>query len=222
MIDKEKLFIRQQAYVTPNTIRETPIIIIGIGSVGSNLVDIGMKAGFTNMTLCDIDTVETHNLPNQRFTERDIGQRKVDAMNMFLNNNSYQHMDVKTTDDFKSIDNYGRIVFSCVDSMEVRKEIFDHIKERKDWELFIDIRVGWFKYSIIPIKNNPQDIERYEATLNPDVKSTGHACGMETIINGVLGSANHAVQKALQFLQGEKELPNEIFVDVENDVTIKM
>jgi molybdopterin/thiamine biosynthesis adenylyltransferase len=220
--DEAELFKRQARYVSPELIRKTPITIIGVGSVGSNLADICMKAGFADFTLCDFDIVEVHNLPNQRFTRFDIGAEKTRCVQNFLFRHSYQSLNIRSYKDLNMIESFNDgIVFSCLDSMESREELFAHMKKVKDWKLFVDVRVGLFKYSVILIKNKSEDLERYEASLNPEVKTTGRVCGMETIINGVIGASNHAVQKALQWLTG-KELPSEVFSDVENDVMIQL
>lgn len=217
-----ELFKRQSRYVNPRTISKTPITIIGLGSVGSNLADISMKAGYTKFTLCDFDVVEVHNLPNQRFKPSNVGKYKLDALSEFLKENKYQELKLTYYSDFKRIESFNKgIVFSCLDSMQARKQLFEKLKSSEDWQLFIDIRVGWFNYTLIFIHNNPDDMDRYEASMNSEVKPTGRACGMETIINGVIGSANHAVQKSLQFLRGD-ELPAEIFCNVENNVIINM
>jgi hypothetical protein len=222
MKKKSDLFKRQSAYINPQELRETTVTIIGVGNVGSYVADIAMKAGIANFNLCDFDRIEVHNLPNQRYNQKDVGRLKTDALLRFMFANSYQPLTIRTFKDFRKISELGRVVFMCVDTIPARRAILELLKTRIEWELFIDTRTGLFEYSIIPIQNTPEEIERYEASLNDEVSVVEAVCGMETIVNGGIGCANQAVQKALQFIKGEPRLPKEIFVNIENDVTIKM
>ena len=57
-----------------------PINVIGCGALGSWLVLFLLKMGFKNITVYDFDNIEEHNIPNQCFSENQIGMAKVDAM----------------------------------------------------------------------------------------------------------------------------------------------
>ena len=56
------------------------IHIIGCGSVGSTLAENLARCGVTKMTLWDFDTVESHNIVNQMFSQQHIGKSKVEAL----------------------------------------------------------------------------------------------------------------------------------------------
>ena len=57
-----------------------PINVIGCGALGSWLVLFLLKMGFKNITVYDFDNIEEHNIPNQCFSESQVGMAKVDAM----------------------------------------------------------------------------------------------------------------------------------------------
>ena len=56
------------------------IHIVGCGSVGSTVAENLVRCGVTNLTLWDFDKVESHNLVNQMFRQKDIGKLKVEAL----------------------------------------------------------------------------------------------------------------------------------------------
>lgn len=58
--------------------------IIGCGAVGSSIAFILAHCGVTNFVLYDDDTVESHNIANQMFREKDIGRPKVEALRDIL------------------------------------------------------------------------------------------------------------------------------------------
>ena len=50
--------------------------VIGYGSIGSNVAELLVRYGITNLVLWDFDEVEPHNIANQIFTQADIGEKK--------------------------------------------------------------------------------------------------------------------------------------------------
>lgn len=102
------------------------IHIIGCGSVGSTVAENLARFGITKMTLWDFDKVEAHNLANQMFRYKDIGQYKVDALLDIL-----QEINPDITEDIelkrdgwkgKLLSGY---VFLCVDDIDLRREIVE-------------------------------------------------------------------------------------------------
>lgn len=57
---------------------EAFVVILGVGSLGSNLAENLVRQGVRRIYLVDNDRIEPHNI-NQNFTERDIGSYKVNA-----------------------------------------------------------------------------------------------------------------------------------------------
>ncbi|MGC8729031.1 MAG: sulfur carrier protein ThiS adenylyltransferase ThiF [Elusimicrobiales bacterium] len=58
-------------------IRNSKILIIGCGGLGSNIAHILLRTGFLNLTIIDFDSVELKNLNRQNFLPSDIGKPKV-------------------------------------------------------------------------------------------------------------------------------------------------
>lgn len=63
----------------PSTVKD-PVHIIGCGSVGSTVAELLARYGITKFVLWDMDLVESKNIVNQMFTERDVGRLKTEAL----------------------------------------------------------------------------------------------------------------------------------------------
>lgn len=55
------------------------IVICGMGTLGSNLLDNLIRQNITNLAVVDDDRIEPHNLGNQIWKSENIGQKKVDS-----------------------------------------------------------------------------------------------------------------------------------------------
>ena len=105
---------------------QSRIHIVGCGSVGSTVAENLARAGITKMTLWDFDVVESKNLANQMFREKDIGQPKVEAVADIL---SEINPDIKDEIELKPEGWNGQqlsgYVFLCVDNIEIRRAIVE-------------------------------------------------------------------------------------------------
>lgn len=105
---------------------DSPIHIIGCGSVGSTVADELVRCGVTNLVLWDFDCVEAKNLANQTFYHKDIGKPKVEAL---MENLCMINPDLEKTITLQPNGWNGQIlsgyVFLCVDSIDVRRAIVD-------------------------------------------------------------------------------------------------
>ena len=105
---------------------QSRIHIVGCGSVGSTVAENLARAGITKLTLWDFDVVESKNLANQMFREKDIGQPKVDAVADIL---SEINPEIKDEIELKPEGWNGQqlsgYVFLCVDNIEIRRAIVE-------------------------------------------------------------------------------------------------
>ncbi|MCV3457102.1 HesA/MoeB/ThiF family protein [Campylobacter sp. CNRCH_2016_0050h] len=90
-------------------LEKKPVFIVGLGGVGSWVVDILARSGIRNFILVDNDKVELSNLHRQDFfTENDVGKFKIDCIEKKLQNISkfinckkyYKALDDSFFDDF--------------------------------------------------------------------------------------------------------------------------
>jgi len=118
--------------------------IAGAGGIGSNLLAVLFDYGYNRkqfdysgmeVDIYDDDVVDTSNLLHQRFTLDDVGKHKVKVLEeKFVVNGITKFM---TEKDLKKYD----VVFSCVDSMEFRKMLYNYgWKHGKDAPFWIDGR----------------------------------------------------------------------------------
>ena len=99
--------------------------IIGCGSIGSNVAELLARYGVTDMILWDFDSVESHNITNQLYTEEDVGQPKTVALHKILAKiNPVLKQSVKIEYEYKNRPLSG-YVFMCVDNVEVRQKIVE-------------------------------------------------------------------------------------------------
>ena len=141
-------------------IRNKQIHIIGCGATGSHLAVELIKLGANNLILWDFDKVEAHNITNQIWTTQDIGKEKtlalaerLIAINPEL---AERHIKIKGkyTDELLS-----GIVFNCVDSVELRKEIYEINQYNPNIEVMFDPRLGSTTGSVFTYKWNKENAE---------------------------------------------------------------
>lgn len=102
------------------------IHIIGCGSVGSTVAENLTRSGVTKITLWDFDVVEAKNLANQMFRQKDIGQRKTDALlNILAEINPEITGHVKLQPEGWDGQQLSGYVFLCVDNIELRRRIVE-------------------------------------------------------------------------------------------------
>ncbi len=65
-------------------LRACTVTIVGVGSIGSGVVDALARTGVGQLNLVDYDRLEQRNLPRHRLTDRDLGRYKVDALKDYL------------------------------------------------------------------------------------------------------------------------------------------
>ena len=105
------------------------IAIAGAGGIGSNLLAMLFDYGFnrkqfdymqTSVDIYDDDTVDISNLLHQNFKIDDVGKHKVEVLeDKYVVNGLKRRM---TIEDFEKYD----VIFSCVDSMQFRKSLYEY------------------------------------------------------------------------------------------------
>lgn len=119
MIDLAKSY----EYFNPTNIT-APIHIIGCGSVGATVAEMLVRLGLQNITLWDMDVVNSHNLANQIFRNKDIGLPKVVALKNILCDINPELEDFLVLEENGwDGDRLSGYIFLCVDSIELRHRI---------------------------------------------------------------------------------------------------
>lgn len=77
---KEELYSRNKGILEINILENKRVMIVGLGSFGSNIAIELAKAGVGSFSLFDFDRVELHNLARHTCTTNDLGRLKTDAI----------------------------------------------------------------------------------------------------------------------------------------------
>ena len=173
--------------------------VVGLGNIGSYLAYYLSKS-FNHIILIDYDKIEEHNVSGQLYLNDQIGEYKADSIKELIQAmGSECHITLKKCS-FSNIDKKSKsmmkdIIFSCVDNMSARREIFMDFLSNKELNYFIDGRAEAENYHIFILsKKEPlfdRQIEYYDSSLFedasiPDVpcnfKSTPH-CGASIAAN---------------------------------------
>lgn len=112
-------------FFQPDQVQER-IHIIGCGAIGSLLGDTLARMGLTKITLYDFDTVESHNIANQVYTENDLNKPKVQALReRMLAINPDMSNDLVIQPNGYSNQRLSGYVFLCVDNIDLRRTIVE-------------------------------------------------------------------------------------------------
>ncbi len=204
---------RQTGIINIEKFRDNKITIVGCGANGSFIGLALAKMGLTKFKLYDFDTVEVHNLPNQFFSYKDIGKKKVKVTARYMKHFN-RLVKVEEFDRFKRSDNLDtQIVISCVDKMKVRKEIFNSCKKNKEVQLFIDTRMAGLQGQVYTVDmGDKEEIENYDKTLFGDDEAVKQRCTERSILFTVLGISSIVCNQVVKALK-EEELRNYIVLD---------
>lgn len=202
-----------------------PLHIIGCGAGGSWLTFFLLKMGFKNIHVYDFDVVEEHNLPNQMFMERHIGQKKVEAMQDIYNTFFDDNVSRLTIHDMKvagaDAEKMKGFVFSCVDSMATRKRLYEAAFKKGNCDMWIEGRMGlWGAYIYTLTERSPEMFAKYEETLYDDEEAEVSACGVsQTALPSAANSASLMISQMLSAYRGNN-IVNEIRYQMPDMMTL--
>lgn len=160
-MQKEVSFLRHSGWFGPDDANETTLNIIGVGATGSWIGLTAARMGFHSFKVWDADIVESHNLPNQIYSSKHIGMKKVDAFEEVLKEFN-PRITVEKHDYFfetsKHKENLEGPVVLTVDTMSARKDIWESFN--MNWEItkVFETRLG-FDYAELNIIDNMNPIK---------------------------------------------------------------
>ena len=185
----------------------TPITVIGVGSIGSYATLALAKLGFTNILVIDDGIVEEENIAPQLYRLSDIGRPKVDALKVqvkamtgselrVFNGRMDIHAGVITSKALEeamslqyreanpvAVDSIPSMTIMACDSMEARKNIFNFFKTK--WatsdDFYIDARMAIEFLTIYSFKHTEDNAKDYESTLFSDADAVQEACTNKAI-----------------------------------------
>jgi len=169
--------LTRQLDIIPVEVLNLPITVIGAGAIGSMTVLNLAKMGFSEIKVFDFDEVSVENMNCQFYRFSDIGKSKVEALYDLVKDftkveiDYYMHKFIDQTEDL------GQIVITAVDSMKVRKAVWELCKDNLKVRWYIDPRMAAeYAVSYVIDPNLTKDIEAYEKTLYLDENAEPERC----------------------------------------------
>ncbi len=123
-------YSRQIDIVPRERIMECKATVIGVGAIGRQVAIQLTAIGVPHLQLIDFDHVETSNLATQGYLQKDLKRPKVDATAEFTREMNYDLNVEVIFERFKRSTPVGNCVFVCVDSIVVRKLVWDTVKDK--------------------------------------------------------------------------------------------
>lgn len=197
-------------FFSPSLVRER-IHIVGCGSVGSTIAENLARCGITKMTLWDLDTVESKNVHNQMFRDKDIGKSKVDALKEILMEiNPDIERDIELKPDGWNGKMLSGYVFLAVDSIELRKRIVEQHMNSPFVKAMFDVRTmltgaqlyaaDWSNYKMKQSFLGTMQFTDDDADDATPVSACGVVLGVVTTVRIVCA---FVVNNFIKFVKGE-------------------
>ena len=121
--------LRQRDIVPPDRLAQCSATAIGVGAIGRQVALQLAAMGVPTLQLIDPDTVEPANLACQGYFEGDIGRFKVQATADLCHQFNHSLAVHTIQGRFRRRMELGNAVFSCVDSIETRRFIWDALPD---------------------------------------------------------------------------------------------
>ena len=122
-------YCRQKDIVPPDRLAECKATVVGVGAIGRQVALQLAAMGVPWLKLVDFDIVEESNLASQGFLEEDLGWKKVDAVATLCQQINSKLQIERLPDRFRRSLEVGNVVFACVDKIEVRRLIWEAVKD---------------------------------------------------------------------------------------------
>lgn len=169
-------YLIRQSDIIPSNVLETPITVIGAGAIGSFTVLALSKMGFHNIQVFDFDEVSDANMSCQWYRIKDIKKPKVEALQDLIRD--FTGLGITAIDErFDGSQELKGIVISSVDSMAVRKMIWESILKSPGVTHLIDPRMAAeYALSFVMKPQSEADRKSYEKTLYTDENSVEERC----------------------------------------------
>lgn len=129
-VQPNERYSRQRDIVPPERIADCKATVIGVGAIGRQVALQLSAMGIPWLQLIDHDKVEWSNLASQGYLEGDMGKLKVNAtLEQCWRINAATQIHA-VPERFRRSMEIGNIVFCCVDRIDVRRLIWEAVKDR--------------------------------------------------------------------------------------------
>ena len=213
-------YSRQADLVPEKKLAECNITVIGVGAIGRQVALQLAAMGAKHLQLIDFDHVEISNVASQGYYEKDLGKPKVLATSdvCMLINSELTISPVYSR--WKRSEEVGNIIFCCVDKIEIRKMIWETLKDKVDF--FVDGRMSGEVLRVITANSNDQDsIDHYPETLFAAEDAHVGQCTAKSTIYCANIAAGRMVSRFAMWLRNMPIEPDIILNLLSDDLDIK-
>jgi hypothetical protein len=166
----EPRFLRNRDLVDQTALNAYPVVIVGVGAIGSELAVQLVRLGVRQLTLIDADQVNEHNLALQGYDEAELGQPKVTALAARLARiRTAVNITARVAEwhpDLCPPLPTSHVLFSTVDAIGTRSRLFAHELLPRRAVCLFDARMSSeaFEAYCVPCQE-PALIQAYRASL---------------------------------------------------------
>lgn len=172
-------YSRQKDIVPSERLALCKATVIGVGAIGRQVALQLTAMGIPSLQLVDFDVVEISNMASQGYLQNDLGRLKVEAT-AELAQQIHHELEVHMVKDrFKRSMKIGDIVFCAVDKIEVRRLIWEAIKDKVSF--FADGRMSAEVLRVLTACD-PVSRQHYPTTLFASEQAYAGACTAKTTI----------------------------------------
>ena len=206
----------RQADLVDRRIFDNTITVIGCGAIGSFTTLTLAKMGFKHIKVFDNDTVEEENIANQFYRYSDIGTTKTNALSNMIQD--FEQLIITPCNMLwtKDIGIDTEYVVMAVDSMTVRKEIYDTISRDVMIDGFVDGRMGGQQAEVYAAKTTAQK-KFYKSYLWDESEASELPCTQKAVMYNVLWIAS-TIANTLRLMMEDKPFRPAMYMDFENQV----
>jgi sulfur carrier protein ThiS adenylyltransferase len=177
--ENDERYSRQRDIAPRERIASCKATVIGVGAIGRQVAMQLAAMGIPWLQLIDHDAVEWSNLASQGYLEGDMGQPKVNATLELCSKINAACQIHAVPERFRRSMEVGNIVFCCVDKIDVRRLIWESVKDRISF--FSDGRMAAEVLRILTACDAPSR-KHYPTTLfNRDEAFVGPCTAKTTI-----------------------------------------
>ena len=161
-MQQNERYNRQRDIVPAERVAQCKATVVGVGAIGRQVALQLAAIGIPWLQLIDFDKVEWSNLASQGYLEGDMGKLKVNAtLELCWRINATGQIHV-VPERFRRSMEIGNVVFCCVDRIDVRRLIWESVKDRASF--FVDGRMSAEVLRILTACD-AKSREHYPATL---------------------------------------------------------
>jgi molybdopterin/thiamine biosynthesis adenylyltransferase len=184
-------------------LKKQHLLILGAGGIGSWVTFCVSRIG-ADITLFDMDIVETHNLGGQLYSMQHVNRNKAEAIRDLCYDFTGKENKITTQGKYVTDSPSNTIVIACFDNMAARKlafnkwvELVEEDKENAKDYLYIDGRLIAEDYQIYAV--TPERIEEYRKTLFDDSEVDEVMCTLKATTHCSMGIAHDIVSVLTNF-----------------------